>query len=964
MTAARLSAGGSAIDRSRPVSFSFDGRTVEAFEGDTIASALLAADIAVVGRSFKYHRPRGIWGAGVEEPNALVDVGGSQRAAPNTRATTQPVCAGLVSTSVNASPNAAVDRNAFIDRFARFIPAAFYYKTFMWPDWHLFEPRIRAMAGLGKVDPNWKSRGPAEFAEQINHHCDVLVVGAGPAGLAAARLAAAAGKSVMLVDEQYRAGGSLLHRDAQIDGAPAAAWVEDTVAALEAAGHPVLSSTTAFGIYDHNLVGLNQRHHDGRPDTLWRVRPGRVVLATGAIERPLPFADNDLPGIMSADAALVYLRRYGVLAGRRVVVATNNDSAYEVSGALVAAGAEVALVDLRADALPMPAGVSPHVGRAVVSALGRMRVEGVRLDDGTTLAADSVVVSGGWTPTVHLFCQARGKLAWHEDRASFLPGDTVEGIAVAGALAGAVSLSDVFGTVERAAASFAESKTGLPRSTGTEATGAIMPAWPVPGAKGRVWIDYQNDVTAKDVELAARENFVSVEHLKRYTTLGMATDQGKTSNLAGLALMAGITGRAVPEVGTTTYRPPFTPVPLTSFAGAVGGELMSPVRRLPLENVHRASGAVFQEYGGWLRPAHYGGTDADADAVIRDEALRARGSVALFDGSTLGKIEVMGPKAAEFVDFIYYNTMSTLKPGRCRYGFMLSENGVVFDDGILIHLDEHRFIVSCSSSHVGAVHARLEEWRQDRFGRDAVYIHNATAEMATLTVSGPRSKALVEALGLGLPLDDAALPHMAIGKGTFGNDPVRVARVSFTGDRSYELSIRADRAEPLWAVLQESGKAFDAVTIGLEALMILRAEKGYIVIGKDTDGTTMPHDLGVDGPRQKRGSDYVGRRSLFTGVATADHRLQFVGLRVADGEAPLSTGAHAIAKAEGAIRSQGFVTSSYHSPILRRPIALALIERGATRHGETIDLQHLGMLRRATIVAPCAFDPEGGRLNA
>lgn len=962
MTAVRLAAGGSAIDRSRPVSFSFDGRTLEGFEGDTIASALLAADVAVVGRSFKYHRPRGIWSAGVEEPNALIDVAGDVQAMPNTRATTEPIRAGLVTKSINAMPTAAADRNAFIDRFARFIPAAFYYKTFMWPDWHLFEPRIRAMAGLGSVDPVWKPVAPAD---QINHHCDLLVVGAGPAGLAAAKLAATAGKSVMLVDERFQPGGSLLHRDAEIDGKSASAWIDESIAELERAGHLVLPSTTAFGIYDHNLIGLNQRHHDGRPDTLWRVRPRRIVLATGAIERPLPFANNDLPGIMSADAALVYLRRYAVLVGRRIVVATNNDSAFEVAGALAAAGAEVTLVDLREDAHPViSAGIRLLAGRAIISARGRMRVEGVTLDDGTWLAADSVVVSGGWTPTVHLFCQARGKLTWEESHAAFLPGAPVEGIAVAGAANGAVALSDVFAGAAEATSLPGESRPSAPRSTGREATSGIASAWPKPGAKGRVWIDYQNDVTAKDVELAARENFVSVEHLKRYTTLGMATDQGKTSNLAGLALMGAITGRAVPEVGTTTYRPPFTPVPLTSFAGARGGELMSPIRRLPLENVHRANGAVFQEYGGWLRPAHYGGADANADAVIQDEARRARRSVALFDGSPLGKIEVMGPRAAEFIDFVYYNTMSTLKPDRCRYGFMLSENGVVFDDGILVRLGEHRFVVSCSSSHVATVHARLEEWRQDRFGRGAVYIHDATTEMATLTVSGPRSKALLEVLGLGLSVDDAALPHMAIGTGRFGNDIVRVARVSFTGDRSYEVSIRADRAESLWAHMQKAGKALDVVTIGLEAQMILRAEKGYIVIGKDTDGTTMPHDLGVDGPRRKRNSDYVGRRSLFTEVANAQRRLQFVGLTVADHGPSLAAGAHAVVKANDKTRSQGFVTSSYHSPALERPIALALIECGASRHGETIDLQHLGMLRRATITTPCAFDPTGERLNA
>jgi len=950
MSAKRLQSGGSAIDRSRPLSFSFDGHTVTGFAGDTIASALLANDVAVVGRSFKYHRPRGIWGAGVEEPNALVDIGGATPTTPNTRATTEAAREGLVARSVNATPSAATDRNAFLDRFSRFIPAAFYYKTFMWPDWHMFEPRIRAMAGLGTVDAEWT---PKEPSAQVNHHCDVLVVGAGPAGLAAARLASEAGFSTMLVDDQPRAGGSLAHRDGEIDGRSAAAFVEETVAALLAAGHPVLQSTTAFGIYDHHLVGLNQRHGDDRPDTLWRVRPRHIVLATGAIERPLPFANNDLPGIMSADAALSYLRRHAVLVGRRIVVATNNDSAYEVASALAAAGAEVTLVDSRAREIPgAPAKVRVVSGRRIASARGTMRVEGVTLDDGTRLDADSVAVSGGWTPTVHLFCQARGKLAWNEARRPGLRGDPGRGIPVAGAAAGGVSLSDVSATAAKAVPG--EPKGTVPRSTGSEATAGIVAAWPSRGAHGRVWIDYQNDVTAKDVELAARENFVSVEHLKRYTTLGMATDQGKTSNLAGLALMADITGRSVPEVGTTTYRPPFTPVPLASFTGSRRGELMAPVRRLPLENVHRGDSGVFQEYGGWLRPAYYGG--GEADRSIQDEALR--------DGATLGKIEVIGPDAAAFVDFISYNTMSTLKPGRCRYGFMLAENGVVFDDGILVRLDEHRFIVSCSSSHVAAVHARLEEWRQDRFGRAAVYIHNATAEMATLTVSGPNARKLLETVGLGLSLDDADLPHMAMGQGIHDGEPVRVARVSFTGDRSYEISIRADRAEPLWARLREAGKAFDAVLIGLEALMILRAEKGYIVIGKDTDGTTLPHDLGVEGPRAKRQNEFVGRRSLFTEEASRGDRLQFVGLAVPEGEAPLDTGAHAILRDGGNLRSQGFVTSSYMSPALGRPIALGLIRRGAARHGESVEIQHLGKVRTATIAAPCALDPAGDRLHA
>ncbi len=963
MSGSRLGKGGSEIDRVRPLAFTFDGRRVEGFSGDTIASALLASGQRIVGRSFKYHRPRGIWGAGVEEPNALVDVEGAAGRIPNARATTQPALDGLVVRSVNAAPSAAADRNAVLDRFARFIPAAFYYKTFMWPDWLLFEPRIRAMAGLGIVDPDWK---PQAAADQVNHHCDVLVVGGGPAGLTAAARAAHAGHSVVLVDDQSQPGGSLRHRAAEIDGMPGTQWAESVVLGLKGSGHLVLGDTTAFGLYDHNLVALNQRHRDGRPDTLWRVRPRRIVLATGAIERPLPFANNDLPGILSADAALQYLVRHGVLAGCAVVVATNNDSAYEVAAQMAANGAAVTLADCRPDGTAAaPENVTQLTGRTVSSALGRNSVEGVVLDNGVRLPADCLLVSGGWTPSVHLFSQAKGRLEWRDDLAAFVPGNPITGIGTAGAVTGTVSLSDTLASAAQALAEFNPAGAPMPRSTGPEATAGIVGLWPKPKTKGRVWIDYQNDVTAKDVELAARENFVSVEHLKRYTTLGMATDQGKTSNLNGLALLAEITDRKIAEVGTTTYRPPFTPVPFPTLAGTRRGNLLAPVRRLPLVWLHRADSAVFQEYGGWLRPAHYGGANADATAVIQDEARRARQSVALFDGSTLGKIEVIGPRAAEFVDFIYYNTMSTLKPGRCRYGFMLSENGVVFDDGILMRLDENRFIVSCSSSHVAAVHARLEEWRQDRFGRDSVYIHNATANHATLTVSGPNALPLMEALGLDISLDDASLPHMAVGHGRFGGDEVRVARVSFTGDRSYEVSIRADRAETLWRRMKEAGAAFEAATIGLEALMILRAEKGYIVIGKDTDGTTLPHDLGSNGPRLKRSGEFVGRRSLFTDEANRQNRNQLVGLVVAEGEAPLPVGAHGIEQGEGGgRRSIGFVTSSYRSPTLERPIALALIERGAERHGETIELHHLGSLRRATLAPPCAFDPAGDRLNA
>lgn len=944
MTAFRANAPGR-IDRGRPLRFSFDGVPLSGFEGDTIASALLASGVLVVGRSFKYHRPRGVWGAGVEEPNAFVDVSGS-RSMVNARATTELLVDGMVVRSVNASPTAEKDRHAFLDRFSRFIPSAFYYKTFMWPDWHLFEPRIRRMAGLGSLDPFVKS---APHADQLNEACDLLVVGGGPAGLLAARRAAEAGRSVILCDDAFEFGGSLLHRSARIDGKAGDAWVAGTVTRLGQLGAILLPRTTAFGIYDHGLVALNQRIGADKPDRLWRVRPARTLLATGAIERPLPFSNNDLPGVLSAEAGLSYLRRFGVAVGRKVIVATNNGLAGEVAAALSSTGVEVTTVDYRK-------------GEYIVAARGRNRVETVELVDGRKLAADAVLVSGGFTPTLHLYCQARGKLRWDNDLLTFVAGEPVDGVAVAGAATGSFDLGSVFAGVGEALAVIGMTSAPIPKVEAAEDSYDIVAAWPKPKMKGRVWIDLQHDVTAKDIELAARENFVSVEHLKRYTTLGMAVDQGKTSNLNGLALMAELTGQEIPHVGTTTYRPPFSPVPLGSFGGMRAGALMNPPRRLVLENEHRDDGAHMREYGGWLRPAWYGGS-AEGEAVQR-EARKARETVALFDGSPLGKIEVQGPQAAAFMDFIYYNTMSTLKPGRCRYGFILAESGVVYDDGVLVRLEENRFVVSCSSSHVAGVHALLEEWRQDRFDRSQLFIHNATAESATLTASGPQSRRLLETVGLGLPLEDGSLPHMSTAWGSFEGTPLRVTRVSFTGDKSYEISIRADRALPLWRALKESGKALDAVLLGIEALMVLRAEKGFIVIGKDSDGMTRPMDLGVAAPLLKKRAEFIGRRSLLTEESQRPDRNQLVGLEVLDSDGPLATGAHGVERTSGGKRSLGYVTSSYFSPTLGRPIALGLIEGGASRSGDVIDIQHLGKVRRARIVPPCAFDPEGARLNA
>ncbi|HME86769.1 MAG TPA: glycine cleavage T C-terminal barrel domain-containing protein, partial [Roseiarcus sp.] len=575
---------------------------------------------------------------------------------------------------------------------------------------------------------------------------------------------------------------------------------------------------------------------------------------------------------------------------------------------------------------------------------------------GQTRAVDTVLLSGGWTPTVHLYAQAQGKLRYDEALAALVPKVEVEGVAVAGAANGAFTLDEALRQGHAAGGG-----EGAPPNA---AAGRyrVTAAWPKPDAAGRRWIDFQSDVTLKDVALAAREGYVSVEHLKRYTTLGMATDQGKTSSVNGLAAMAALTGRSIDETGTTTYRPPFVPVPMGVIAGRRRGALINPLKRLPLEAEHRADGAQMREYGGWLRPAWYGPDDPERE--IQREAARARDAVALFDGSSLGKIEIIGPDAAKLADFNSYNRLSNLKTGKVRYGFLLQESGIVFDDGVTLRLAEDRFLVSCSSGHTDSVVTRLELWRQDRFVPRRVVIHDTTAQWATLTLTGPRARDLVAALDLGVPLDDDSLPHMAFAAAAFDGAPMRITRVSFTGDRSYELSVPAKRARALRAHIVEKLPTFGGGLLGLEALMILRAEKGYIVVGKDTDGTTMPHDLGIAGPRDSRKDEYIGKRSLFTPVANDKGRKQFVGLTVARGEAPLPTGAHVVEGARKARRSLGYVTSSYMSPTLGAPVALGLVESGLARMGETVGVYHLGDKRRATIGSPVALDPEGKRLYA
>ncbi|MEM7723624.1 MAG: 2Fe-2S iron-sulfur cluster-binding protein [Pseudomonadota bacterium] len=935
---------GAEIDRSRPLRFTFDGRKMEGFAGDTIASALLANGVRVVGRSFKYHRPRGIWGMGGEEQNAIFDVTLGGVTTPNQRGTLVALRDGMEVRSVNAAPNAARDRFGLMDLAHRFLPAGFYYKTFMALGWMRWEPMIRDLAGLGRLDP--RNEPPADIATR-HAVVDLLVVGAGPGGLAAARSAASAGRKVWLVDEARALGGSLRWRGGEIDGTPWADFVSETVAQVEAAGGRVLRDTTVWGMFDHGLVAAWERSTG--PDVSWHLRVTDIIVAAGALERPLCFANNDLPGVLSAEAALAHLNLNGAVAGREIVLGTANDASHAAARALVDAGAAVRVVDARPDAPDIP-GARMHKGETISSAKGRKEVFGVTIGD-RFVTADTVLVSGGYTPSVHLHCQAGGKLDYDAAKDILVPRPGTAPVTVVGAANGTMGLQAALAEGHAAGGGTGDG----PRVT-EAADWNILPLHPDPTLKGRQWVDLQNDVTLKDVALAAREGYTSVEHLKRYTTLGMATDQGRTANFGGLAAMAALTGRSIPETGTTTYRPPFTPVPLPVIAGRRRGELFNPPKRLALEAQHLDAGAKFREYGGWLRPSVYGqGNEA---TVAQAEAKAACDTVGIYDASPLGKLEVIGPAAAKLVDFTNYRRMSTLKPGMARYGFTLSETGVVYDDGVVFRLAEDRFIVSASSSHVDGVRFAMEDARQDRIGRGKVHIHDVTAAWVTLSLTGPKARALCDAAQIPLP----DLPFMGVAETDLDGIPLRVARVSFTGDLSFELSVPAPHADVLHARIDAARGMVDGHWIGLEAVMILRAEKGFILIGKDTDGVTLPMDLGWEGPKRARTDEYLGKRSLFTEAAEAPDRKTLVGLTLPPGDKPLVTGSHLV-PLTGPRRSLGFVTSSYFSPNLNRPIALALLECGTARMGEAIGCFHDRAVRKATVGPACAFDPEGARLD-
>ncbi len=989
------------IDRSAPLKFTFDGHRYEGYHGDTLASALLANGVHLVGRGFKYHRPRGIMTAGSEEPNALIQLGEGNRSEPNIRATRIELRDGLVAASQNRWPCLSFDIGAINSLLHRFLPSGFYYKTFMWPAswWLKYEHWIRRAAGLGRAP-----EGPDPDRYEKRHgHTDILIAGGGPAGLAAALAAGRAGARVLLADEGSDFGGALLaDRDQTIGGAPALDWVRRTVAELEAMPEvTLLKRTTAIGYHDHNYLSLIERNGDhplgagthAPRHRLWKVRAKRVVLAAGAIERPLVFADNDRPGIMLSSAVRTYVNRFGIAPGRKVLLFTNNDDAYRTALALKARDVAVAgIVDIRAKVdgplarAVSEAGIPVHAGQAIVSTRGMHRVSSVEVmrltADGTgvtgaglRIACDAVAMAGGWTPTVHLFSQSAGKLRWSEEAGGFVPDVSVQKEISAGACNGAYSLADCLAqgfTAGAAAASAAGFEADIQAVPDVEepAIGDRLDLWAVPGRKplghsGKHFVDFQNDVTAADVHLAAREGYRSVEHLKRYTTTGMGTDQGKTSNINALAIMGEVLGASVPGVGHTTFRPPYTPATLGAYAGRNIGDLFDPVRATAMDDWHRKAGAKFEHVGQWMRAWYYPKRGETMREAVDREVTAARTGVGILDASTLGKIDIQGPDSAEFLNRVYTNAWLKLAPGRARYGLMLKEDGMVMDDGVTTRLAENHFHMTTTTGGAGAVLDWLEEWLQTEWPDLKVFCSSVTEQWAVASICGPKCRDLLAELCADIDLSNDAFPFMSMKEGTVAGIPARVFRISFTGELSYEINVPRRHGLALWKALMGAGEKYDICPYGTEAMHVLRAEKGFIIVGQETDGTVTPGDLGMDWIVSKTKANFIGKRALSRRDIVRQDRKRLVGLLTEDPNEVLPEGAQIVEKLlpEPPMKMIGHVTSSYYSPSCGRSIAMALVRGGPDRMGETLTIPLAGKTVRAVVTEPRFFDLEGERAN-
>ena len=995
----RLEKNGRFVNKNKAVSFTFNNKKFMGFEGDTLASALLANDQMLIGRSFKYHRPRGVLASGSEEPNGLVNLGEGAKFEPNQRVTTTELFDGLKSESQNHWPSLEFDVGAVNKYLSRFMPAGFYYKMFIHPRpfWkYVYEPIIRHAAGLGKAP---KDRDLDTY-EHFNINVDVMVIGGGIAGLAAALAAGRLGVRVMLVEQTAHWGGRAGVDQPIIDGILADDWIMNTLQALKGMNNvTVRNRTQGSGVYDHGYVLAYERITDHVPQVdaprhrLWRVRAKQIVTATGAIERPLSFAGNDVPGVVLAAAVRDYLINWGVSMGDRTVVVTNNDDAYRTAIALKKAGLDIpAIIDARSTATgelvdqARSLGIRVEFDKAISKVKGVKRVIGVSIcaqaGEGTSLeeiSCDCVAMSGGWSPVVHLWSHCGGKLVWDSAQAMFRPNPelpplgangqgfvTTAGIAN-GHLFTAEGIADGFAAGRAAAkATRATGKAGVAPMGEDAEEGPIVPVWLMPqGAKhslrSKAWLDFQNDVKVSDIQLAAQEGFESVEHAKRYTTLGMATDQGKLSNINGLAILSKALNADIPSVGTTTFRPPYTPISMASIAGPARDALFQPIRKTPISDWSNENGADNEPVGQWRRPyAYVRSGEAVHDAVNR-EVKNTRDNLGVLDASTLGKLIIKGADAGKFLDMMYTNMMSNLAVGKCRYGLMCTENGFLSDDGVVARINDETWLCHTTTGGAERIHAWMEDWLQCEWWDQAVYVANVTEQLAQIAVVGPKARRVLEKLG-GMDVSKDELPFMQWRTGTLGGFDASVYRISFSGELSYEVSVPASQGRAFWDALLEAGVEFGIMPYGTECLHILRAEKGFIMIGDETDGTVIPQDLNLQWALSKKKDDYLGKRAHMRSHMADPNRWKLVGLKTIDGSV-LPDGAYAIAdgvNANGQRNTQGRVTSTYYSANLDCGIAMGLILHGPDRMGDLISFNKIdGGTVDAKIVDQVFFDKNG-----
>jgi len=973
----RLAQGGR-IDRSQSLSFTFNGTRYLGYMGDTFASALLANGVSLTARSFKYHRPRGIVGAGVEEPATLVELLGDD-ASGNRPATTVPLSDGLVARSVNCWPSPRFDFGAVAQLIARFIPAGFYYKTFKWPTWHLFEPSIRRAAGLAAAPAAPPTAG---HFESRSAHADMLIAGAGPAGLIAALVAGRAGARVFLADEANEPGGSLLSRNLTIDGKPALDWITAVAAELAAMPNVVhLQNSTVWAYREHNLLCVNERNPDHSTilERNWRVRAQQVIVATGAIERAMVFANNDRPGVMLASAVQTYINRYAVLPGRRAVFFTNNNSAYAAAADFAAAGGEVAaIVDSRrevpAAARAQADGLAVFPASVVSKVIGHHHVRAIKISplgggEAQSVPCDLLACSGGWSPTVHLFSQSRGTLSFDEGLAAFLPDEPAQNCVCAGAAAGKFSLSDTLQdaatkAVEATlAAGFNPAEPILPEAQ--DAPYSVEPLWRVESdAKGKAFLDIQNDVTVDDVHLALREGYSNVEHVKRYTTGGMGIDQGKTGNINIIGTVALQQGTSLPDIGTTTFRSPYTPVSFGAISGLRECSVVLPYRHTPVTKWNHARGAFMYEAGArWRRPGYFPKPGEGFQEAVNRECRAVRNGVGVYDGSPLGKFELKGRDVGKFLDLIYTNIMSTLSPGNGRYGLMLSDDGLILDDGVALRLDEHRWLISTSTGHADAMNQHMEKVLQFDHPDWNVMVTTVTSQWNNATICGPMARDVMEALETDIDLSAEAFPFMSFRDGTVAGLPARVVRVSFTGELSFEVNVAPRHLAELWGKVMTAGAPFGIEPVGSEGSHVLRVEKGFLSLGHEVDGTVDAFDLGMGWIMSKKKPDFIGKRSVEIRRAGGSVRRELVGLLPEDPNAQIPEGAPLT---PGGVKkaTKGLVTACVWSVVHDRWVALGLLENGHSRHGETAHVRLTDQVIPALVTKPVFHDPDGKRLRS